>query len=289
MEINMKISVSSYSYHSYISAGKMKHIDVITKAHEMGFEAVEFTDLPGTDEEQIALAHTLRAEADRLGMTINAYTVAANLYADTPEACAAEVARLRVRVDIAAILGCRVMRHDCCYRTGKSGNSRSFGLMLPTIVENIRAVADYAAERGITTCVENHGYVAQDSYRMEQLFNAVAHENFGLLVDVGNFVCADEDNVAAVSRLAPYAVHVHAKDMYKSATPATGFYQTRACNYFKGAIVGEGDMQIEKCLQILHRAGYDGYCTIEFEGSEDCIVGIATGLANLQGMIQRLG
>ncbi len=284
----MKISVSSYSFYQYIGQGKLALTDVIGKAHEMGFEAIEFIDLPGTYEEQVALAHTLRAQADALDMTINAYTIGANLYRETDEESAAEVERLKKQVDIAAILGCSVMRHDACYGTGKTGASRSFGLMLPTIARNARAVTEYAATKGIKTCVENHGYIAQDSYRVEQLFNAVAHDNFGLLVDVGNFVCADEDNCAAVSRVAPYAVHVHAKDMYKSETPAPGFGQTRGCNYFKGAIVGEGDVNVEKCLQILHRVGYDGYCSIEFEGSEDCLYGIETGLGNLKGMIAKL-
>jgi sugar phosphate isomerase/epimerase len=221
-------------------------------------------------------------------MTINAYTIGANLYHANPADSAAEVARLKGQVDIAAILGCSVMRHDVCYGVGKTGTSRSFGLMLPTIADNARAVTEYAATKGVRTCTENHGFVAQDSYRVEQLFNAVAHDNYGLLVDVGNFVCADEDNCAAVSRVAPYAVHVHAKDMYKSATPAPGFGQTRGCNYFKGAIVGEGDCNVEKCLQILKRAGYDGYCSIEFEGSEDCIEGIAKGFENLKGMLERI-
>ena len=285
----MKISVSSYSFQQYISAGKLPHFDTIKQAHAMGFDAIEFLDMPApTYEEQVAYAYRLREEAEKYGMTINAYTIGANLYQPTPEASANEVARLKGQVDIAAILGCSVMRHDACYATGKTGTSRSFGLMLPTIAQNAREVTEYAAQKGVITCVENHGYVAQDSYRVEQIFNAVAHDNFGLLVDVGNFVCADEDNATAVSRVAPYAVHVHAKDMYKSATPMPGYGQTRGCNYFKGAIVGEGDCNVEKCLQILKRAGYDGYCSIEFEGSEDCIQGIAKGFENLKAMLARI-
>ena len=285
----MKISVSSYSFQQYISAGKLDHFDVIQKARDMGFEAIEFIDLPAASyEEQVAYAHKLRAEADRLGMAINAYTIGASLYQPTPEASAAEVERVCGQVDIAAILGCSVLRHDVCYGTGRTGNSRSFGLMLPTIAENARAITEYAETKGIRTCTENHGYIAQDSYRVEQLFNAVAHDNYGLLVDVGNFVCADEDNCAAVSRVAPYAVHVHAKDMYKSSVPLPGYGMTRGCNYFKGAIVGEGDCNVEKCLQILKRVGYDGYCSIEFEGSEDCIEGIAKGFENLKAMLARI-
>ena len=285
----MKISVSSYSFQKYINAGKLAHFDVIKQAHDMGFEAIEFTDLPAPSyEEQVAYAHKLRSEADKYGMTINAYTIGGNLYQPTHEGSDAEIKRLCGQVDIAEILGCSVMRHDVCYSVGKTGTSRSFGLMLPTIADNTRAVTEYAATKGIKTCTENHGYVAQDSYRIEQLFNAVAHDNYGLLVDIGNFVCADEDNVTAVSRVAPYAIHVHAKDMHKSATPVPGFSQTRACNYFKGAIVGEGDCNVEKCLKILKKAGYDGYCSIEFEGAQDCIEGIARGFENLKVMLARI-
>ncbi len=285
----MKISVSSYSFQQYINAGKLNLKGTVKKAHDMGFEAIEFLDMPGaTYEDQVAFAGELRKEADKYGMTINAYTIGACLYRGSPEADKAEVERLKKQVDIAALLGCTVMRHDACYALDKTGNARSFGMMLPTMAANIRQVTEYAASRGVRTAVENHGFVAQDSYRVEQLFNAVGHDNFGLLVDVGNFVCADEDNVTAVSRVAPYAIHVHAKDMYRSAEPLPGYGQTRACNYFKGAIIGEGDVNVEKCLKVLHRAGYDGYCSIEFEGSEDCIYGIETGLRNLRGMIGRL-
>ena len=285
----MKISVSSYSFQQYVGAGKLAHKDIIKQAHDMGFEAVEFIDLPASSyEEQVAYAHFLREEADKYGMTINAYTIGANLYHETPDGSAAEIERLKGQVDIAAILGASVMRHDACYSVGKTGTSRSFGLMLPTIAENARAVTEYAATKGIRTCVENHGYVAQDSYRVEQLFNAVAHDNFGLLVDVGNFVCADEDNLTAVSRVAPYAIHVHAKDMYKSTEPREGYGRTRAGNYFRGAIVGEGEVGVERCLRALSIAGYDGYCSIEFEGSEDCIYGIAKGFENLKAMLERL-
>ena len=197
--------------------------------------------------------------------------------------------RLKKQVDIAAILGCSVMRHDVCYGTGKTGTSRSFGLMLPTIAENTRAVTEYAATKGIKTCTENHGYIAQDSYRVEQLFNAVAHDNYGLLVDIGNFLCADEDPAMAVSRVAPYAVHVHLKDMlYRSAPTGACRNMTRGGNYFCGTVVGEGDVPVKQCLRIIRATGYDGFISLEYEGSEDCLAGIARGLANVKKILEEL-
>jgi len=41
-------------------------------------------------------------------------------------------------------------------------------------------------------------------------------------------------------------------------------------------------------LKILHKAGYEGFVSIEYEGTGDCIDGIARGLANLQKYIAAL-
>ena len=64
----MKISVSSYSFAQYVGAGKMTQLDCVSKAKEMGFDAIEFTDIHGTDfDEQLENAKKLRAEAERVG------------------------------------------------------------------------------------------------------------------------------------------------------------------------------------------------------------------------------
>jgi sugar phosphate isomerase/epimerase len=126
---------------------------------------------------------------------------------------------------------------------------------------------------------------------MERLFNAVNHDNFGLLVDMGNFACVDENSQTAVSRVAPYAIHAHAKDMHlKSAafTKPDGWGTTRGGNYFKGAVIGEGDIPVKQCLKVLKRAEYDGYLSIEYEGAVDCIKGISKGLANLKQMLSEI-
>ena len=287
----MKISVSSYSFSQYIRQGKLTQLDCVAKAKEMGFDAIEFIDLDGAPdlEAQKEYARKIRMEADRVGIEINAYTIGGCLYKETREEMDAEIARLKGQVEVAAILGAKVMRHDVCYQLTKSGDGRSFDMMLPYIADNAREITAYAQTLGVKTCTENHGYIAQDSDRVERLFNTVHHENYGLLVDMGNFVCADENPQTAVSRVAPYAIHVHAKDMlYRSEPTGDGWGMTRACNYFKGTVVGEGDVPVKECLQILKRAGYDGYVSIEFEGSGDCIEGIGRGLNNLRKMIAAL-
>ena len=53
-------------------------------------------------------------------------------------------------------------------------------------------------------------------------------------------------------------------------------------NYLRGTIIGHGDVPVVQCLRALKGAGYDGYLAIEFEGMEDCMMGIQIGLNNLK-------
>jgi len=107
-----------------------------------------------------------------------------------------------------------------------------------------------------------------------------------VLMDIGNFLCADEPPSLAVGRLAPYAFHVHAKDFHLkpgvAPDPGEGWFQSRGGAYLRGAIIGHGDVPVGPCLRILKKHGYEGAVSIEFEGLEDPILGLRIGLANLR-------
>ena len=182
------------------------------------------------------------------------------------------------------------MRHDVA-----SGAKpyQSFDHALPKIAEGVRQVAEYAATKGIKTMSENHGFFAQDALRVEKLMNTVNHPNYGWLVDMGNFTCADEDPAISVGIGAPYAFYVHAKDfIIKPAdgpNPGKFFFQSRNGNYLRGTIVGQGNVPVKHCLIALKKAGYDGYVAIEFEGMEDCILALEAGCENLKRYIAEIG
>ena len=82
----MKISVSSYSFQQYIKAGKLSQLDTVRAAYDLGLRAIEFIDMcpefgkAPTLDEQKEYAKLIRAEADKYGMDINAYTIGANLF-----------------------------------------------------------------------------------------------------------------------------------------------------------------------------------------------------------------
>lgn len=288
----MKTSVSSYSFQYLINHCGETQFTVMAKAKEYGFDAIEFTDLvppEGVSQEDFALQ--LRAEADRLGLEISGYSVGADLLAGSDGDLDAEVEKIKKKVDIAALLGCKVMRHDAASGKFLGGREyRGFRDVVDRLADGCRRITEYAATKGIRTCVENHGFFAQDSDRVELLVNTVANPNFGLQVDMGNFLCADEDPVTAVSRCAPYAFNLHAKDfLLKSGQEdiPEGFFRTRGGNYLRGTILGHGVVPVKQCIAIAKHAGYNGYVTLEFEGCERNDLGIINGAKYLHKLCEK--
>ena len=276
----MKIGVSSYSFSQYISAGKMDYFDTVSKAFEMGFDGIEFSGLPAEGQEaRLEMAQKLREHMAKVGIEIAAYLTSGNFVRDTKEELDAEIARLKNEADVAATLGVTLMRHDILYTIPKY---RTYDSLLPEIAPAIREVTEYAQSVGVRTMFENHGRILQDTDRVEKLIDAVGHPNFGFLVDIGNFMCADLDNVACVSRLGNLAFHGHLKDFccldYYTNYSLKDTFKTRAQNNLLGCAVGEGDARSAQCMSVLKSQGYDGYLSLEYEGPEDCIEGIRKGL-----------
>ncbi len=265
----------------------MTQFESVAMAKEMGFDFIEFSGLmPPAGEGAEAYAGRLAEECKRVGIRVASYTVGADLINGSGGDLNAEIERLKGEVRIAEILGAPCMRHDATsgFKAGYPG-PRGFEDALPRLIKGCRAVTEYAEDHGIRTMVENHGFFCQESGRMERLVNGVNHRNFGLLVDIGNFLCVDEEPATAVGRLAPYAFHVHVKDFHRkpgsAPNPGEGWFTSLGGNYLRGAIIGHGDVPVLQCLKILKRAGYDGNISIEFEGIEEPMKGISIGLKNI--------
>jgi sugar phosphate isomerase/epimerase len=267
----MKTAVSVWSFQRLIGRKELDHFTVLQKIKDYGFDAVEYIDLyvpEGKTEEEYA--REIRAEADRLGLEISAYSLSCDLLNGSGGDLERELERLYRKIDVAEILGAKIVRHDITPHPPKG--YVGYVNLLPRFVEASRKLCDYATAKGIRTCTENHGYFSQDSDRIVSLVNAVERENFGLQVDIGNFICAGEDPAWAVGRCATYAFNVHLKDFIRKSgeiEKPEGFGMSRAGDFYRATVPGHGDIPIRQCINALKRIGYDGYLTVEFEGPEE--------------------
>lgn len=281
----MKLGVSSYSFLQAIQSGDMTIFDVMDWIKENGGEHIEIVPIGFTLDDNEELVEAIRKKASSIGIDISNYAIGANFIDKNEEEYQAEIERVKKQVDIAHALGVKKMRHDVASRNPKDATITQFQKDLPAIVNACREIADYAVQYNITTSVENHGFHVQHADRVHQIVDMVDRENFKTTLDIGNFLCVDEDPLSSVQRNISIASMVHFKDFYvrpHDRHPGSGWFQSAAGNYLRGAIVGQGDIHIPHVMKAVKASGYDGYLSLEFEGMEDCRTGIKIGLENIK-------
>lgn len=295
----MKIGLSSYSMVNRIEDGSMTVINVMRFAKEIGAECFELVPFgftlhdDATGEFNEKLIADIIAESKALDLPISNYAVLGDLLKPTETERKKEIERLKRHIDVAAKLGIKQMRHDISSfrRPLESNTPLAFEREFPIMVEAARALADYAKPLGIKTLVENHGFFVNGADRVIRLIDAVCRDNFGLLLDTGNFACVDENCTVAVQKCAPYAQMVHLKDFYirrTSSLPNLGglfrcdsgcWFSSNSGEYMlRGSILAQGDLDVHRTLEIIDGSGFDGYVSIEFEGMEDPAAGSEMGI-----------
>lgn len=284
----MKFSISTYSLSSLVGKNGVTEKDLIKIAKEIGFQGIEFAEIHTPDgQDKIEYAKELNEECKKVGITPVQYSIGADFLNNDIEK---EIERLKYEVDVASALGVTGMRHDGTSGfLGEERKTKGFQEALPYLIKGCKAVTEYAKTKGIRTMMENHGYFCQDSDRVEKIVTGVNDSNFGLLLDMGNFLCADENPVVAFGKLMPYVSFVHAKDFHvksgNNIAPVDGFFTTRGGNHLRGAILGHGDVPVFQCLSLAKNAGYDYFVTLEFEGHEEPRMACEWGLNTLKKYI----
>ncbi|APX33489.1 sugar phosphate isomerase [Brachybacterium sp. P6-10-X1] len=296
MTTGIRLGFSSYSFHSQLSTGGMtlpEVIDWVAAGDGEHLELASLGDDPGAPIPNIAsdpaYVERIRAHAEHAGVALSTLAIGANFLTDDPEELAAQIDRVKAHVDLAERLGIRQMRHDVVAHAGYEGDDTpQFEQALPSIVAASKEIAQYAATKGITTSLENHGFFVQAADRVRRIVHAVDEPNFATTLDVGNFVCVDEDPTVSVPQNLPYAMVVHLKDFYirpADADPGAGWFRSRGGKHLRGAVVGNGDIDLRSVARSIREAGYTGFVSIEFEGWEDCLLGCERGLANARRLL----
>lgn len=281
----MKLGVSSYSLYQATQSEGMTILDIIDWIADNGGEHAEIVPLDFDLTEQPELSDQIRQKALAKGIDLSNYAIGANFITDSEEAYEEEIQRVMKHVDQCHRMGIKLMRHDVASRPIPETTIHNFEADLDKVADACRRIADYAGQFGITTSVENHGYYVQASDRVQRLVRRVNRDNYRTTLDVGNFMCVDENSVVAVQKNLTIASMVHLKDFYLRPSyqnPGEGWFKTSHGNYLRGAIVGHGDIDMTEVLRAIKTSGYDGYISIEFEGLENCKAAVKIGLANVR-------
>jgi sugar phosphate isomerase/epimerase len=214
------------------------------------------------------------------------YTVGADFLQPTQEAYDAEIERVKRQIHIGCELGANLIRFDSVgWNIPREKMSIEYYVKdIQKIIASYETVCAYARQFDVTILNENHGLYVNGADRIRALMTGVKAENFGHLLDVGNYLCVDEFPEAAIKTVWPFVRHIHVKDFYirpRDYNAGDGFwFATTYGNHLRGAVVGQGDMNMQLIFRDIVSNGYGGNITLEFEGMEDCLWGVKTGLEN---------
>lgn len=296
----MRIGLSSYSLVGALRSGEFTLVQAIDWAAKNGADVFELvpigftfmTEAGKVDLEQIKATKQAAKDA---GIPLVNYSVGGNLLQEG-EAQQKEIARIKQEVDIAAELGLDRMRHDIGFWASplQENTTANFDQKLPGMLDAVNEISEHGKTRGVVTMLENHGLFVNGMDRVQRVINGVHTGNYGLLMDTGNIICVDEDPLAFVRLMGRQAKMVHLKDFYVRASnpgdtapnyPNGAWFRSLGGTYLRGAILGQGDLDVRGTIKTLKELGYTGDVAIEFEGMEECRYASAVSIANAKRIL----
>ena len=295
----MKFGISVYSISRKIIKGEITPQQAVEwLAKEADAEIIEIVPFGIDLINNAGLAKELQKVAADNGSSITNYSLNASFLLITQDEYKEEIARVKRHIDAAAELGVSTMRIDASgYRRNPEDNTiANFIADLPLIVDTYGELCNYAKQYGLVILLENHGFHLNGSDRVGAILAKVACENFSHQLDVGNFLCVDENPEIAVKRLAAEAMTLHMKDFYvrdedNDPGDATQFdcsgawFRSQHGNFLRGSILGQGDMDMRKIARLIKSSGFDGSVYLEYEGMEDCYYGTKVGFDNMKRLL----
>ncbi len=128
---------------------------------------------------------------------------------------------------------------------------------------NIDQLVSAAENYGIILTVEPHGKYTTCGETLARILDLNHSKHFACNFDTGNVAVAGNDSLAALKMVIDRVAHVHLKDI-KRATLAGGHETGTPA----GVPIGDGEVDIKGCLDLLKSKGYRGALSIEVDGRE---------------------
>jgi sugar phosphate isomerase/epimerase len=258
-----KLSVAAYSLRQFLDLKKpsMTLEEFITKAAEWGVEGVELTEYYFKKPVTPDYVLRLKRHAIRMGLDITG-TPVGNVFTHPPgEARDREISRVKEWIDVSADLGSPAIR----IFAGNTPKGVEEAQARAWAVECIEACLGQASKRGVVLALENHGGIVAAANGLLEIVKAVKSEWFGANLDTGNY--HTEDPYDDIARTAPHAVTCQFKvEMSR-----------------KGGKKEEADYP--RLVEIMRKANYRGYITLEYEAAEDPLTAVPRHLAALRKAI----
>ena len=263
---HLKLSLAAYSFRDYLLAkggGKprMDLFEFVDFAADQAIDAVELTSYYFPPDVKPDYLHRLKQHAFKLGLDVSGTSVGNNFCVPPGPAREAQLKLVRTWVDNAAELDAPVIR----IFAGNVAKGDTEAVAVERTIECVKLSLPYAAEKGVSLAIENHGGITATPEQLLKLVKAVDAPNFGVNLDTANF--HTDDPYADLAQIAPYAINVQLKtEIAAKGKP-------------------KADVDLSKLIGILRDAKYSGYVVLEYEAKEDPMKAVPGALKAMRGLL----
>ena len=247
-----KISLAEWSLHRELFSKKIDHLDFISLAKtEFGISAVEYVNSfffeKARDRKYLNKMKSRANDHDVRSLLIMCDNEG-NLGDPDKNKRYKAVENHYKWAEAAAFLGCHSIRVNA-----RSDDKLSYDNQLNLAADGLSRLVDFCSDLKINAIVENHGGLSSNGAWLSALMKKIDHPRVGTLPDFGNFMIQDNewyDRYKGVEELMPFAKAVSAKSHEFDLNG------------------NEIRTDYNKMMEIVLRAGYNGYVGIEYEGDK---------------------
>ena len=222
-----------------------------------GFVELQITDIwekgetnPETNAERV------RRQVEAHGLRVSALAAQNDFVQADPDAVRIQVSRMKKVCQVA-----RILDQEAVIRS--EGGQPKPGIpedrWLDCMADCFERCLEFVQPMGIGIAIDNHGMITNDGDLLYALIRRINSPLFGSNLDTMNFRWRGND-VPTCNRfyeiLAPHVLHTHIKDGFGSLGD------------YRGAALGDGEIDLRHALTCLRNAGYRGTYTAEYEGPE---------------------
>jgi sugar phosphate isomerase/epimerase len=252
----------AYSYLKYFNAGSLTMEGFIGKAVELGVHGVDITTywLKSTEPEYLI---SLRHLAFKNGVALPGIAIRTDMCQAGGAIRAEEVHRIQKWVDVAELLGASHVRVFAGNLPGGATEKQG----IEWVVEAMKAACDYAAKRGITLGIENHGGISARAATTLEILRRVDSPYAGINLDVSNFEGnTDDEMYSDIAACVPSATHAHIRDFFGST---------------------KRPIDLDRVWRLFAQGGYKGYMSAEYEDEQDPMTGVPKLLEKIKVLCRK--
>ena len=254
-----KLSLGQWTYHTALFAGEMSTLDFIDRAHELGFQGVDFVNQFFKDKASD------RPFLDSLVARLNAKSIQpvmimvdgeGDLGSTDSTARILAVQQHLQWIDAASYVKAPYVRVNA-HGDGTPTTMKS------ACVQSLRELNAYAQSRKVTILVENHGSYSSDGDWMEDLLRQLAGSGIYALADFDNW-CIERENGKLWG--APCIKRYDALKGMKQLLPYAKGLSVKSFTFDSHG--EETTIDYAGLISAAKESGFSGYYGIEYEGEE---------------------